>query len=108
MLLSSLIASLYALIALAAPTTYDQLDTTYHLGELARRDADLGSLVLIVKAQDDVNDPDDLTVSTCLMNTGDKPLKILNDPNGTQCIHATLPVTECPRRSIKHLEDPYL
>ncbi|KAF8606583.1 zincin [Ceratobasidium sp. AG-I] len=82
MLLSSLVAGLCASLALAAPTTHDQLDTTHHLGELARRDADLGSLLLIVKAQDDVNDPDDLTVSACVINTGDKTLKILNDPNG--------------------------
>ncbi|KAF8606584.1 zincin [Ceratobasidium sp. AG-I] len=82
MLFSSLVASLCVSLALAAPATYHQLDTTHHLGRLARRDADLGSLVLIVKAQDDVNDPDDLTVSTCLLNTGNKTLKILNDPNG--------------------------
>ena len=86
MLFSSLVVGLCASLVLAAPTTYDQLDTTHHLGELARRDADLGSLLLIVKAQDDVNDPDDLTVSTCLLNTGETTLKILNDPNGVQCV----------------------
>lgn len=87
MLLSMIVASLCASLALAAPTTYDQLDSTSHLGQSARRDADLGKLVLIVKAQDDVNDPDDLTVSACLINTGDKTLKILNDPNGSYFVH---------------------
>ncbi|KAG8701382.1 hypothetical protein FRC08_004106, partial [Ceratobasidium sp. 394] len=32
--------------------------------------------------QDDLDDPDDLTVSACLLNNGDKTLKVLNDPNG--------------------------
>ncbi|KAG8679939.1 hypothetical protein FRC12_012609, partial [Ceratobasidium sp. 428] len=78
MIFASLFTAALWAAALAAPTTHDQSD----LGALERRDADLGSLVLIVKAQDDVNDPDDLTVSACLMNTGGKTLKILNDPNG--------------------------
>ncbi|KAG8699617.1 hypothetical protein FRC09_006507, partial [Ceratobasidium sp. 395] len=74
----SLFAAVLWTAVLAVPTTWDQS----HLGALARRDVGLGSLVLIVKAQDDVNDPGDLTVSSCLVNTGDKTLKILNDPNG--------------------------
>ncbi|KAG8774695.1 hypothetical protein FRC12_001862 [Ceratobasidium sp. 428] len=78
MVFASLFAAVLWTAALAVPTTRDQSD----LGTLARRDVSLGSLVLIVKAQDDVNDPDDLTVSSCLINTGDKTLKILNDPNG--------------------------
>ncbi|KAG9128081.1 hypothetical protein FRC07_005221 [Ceratobasidium sp. 392] len=78
MIFASLFAVALWTTSLAMPTTHDQTD----LGALARRDANLGSLVLIVKAQDDVNDPDDLTVSSCLVNTGDKTLKILNDPNG--------------------------
>jgi hypothetical protein len=77
MIFTSLIAAglLAASFSLAAPATYD-------LEALARRDADVGSLVLIVKAQDDVDDPDDLTVSACVVNTGNNTLKILNDPNG--------------------------
>ncbi|KAG8748234.1 hypothetical protein FRC10_007622 [Ceratobasidium sp. 414] len=78
MIFTSLFAAALWTASLAAPTTSDQPD----LGALARRDAELGSLVLIVKAQDDLTDPDDLTVSSCLLNTGDKTLKVLNDPNG--------------------------
>lgn len=81
MIFSVLVATLLASLSAAAPAPFGA-DPASHLGALARRDADLGSLVLIVKAQDDVNDPDDLTVSACLLNTGDTTLKILNDPNG--------------------------
>ncbi|KAG8678344.1 hypothetical protein FRC08_017848, partial [Ceratobasidium sp. 394] len=57
MILASLFAAALWTASLAVPTTND-----YDLGALARRDADLGSLVLIVKTQDDLDDPDDLTV----------------------------------------------
>ncbi|KAG9104336.1 hypothetical protein FRC06_003381, partial [Ceratobasidium sp. 370] len=78
MIFASVFAAALWTASLAAPTINDQPD----LGGLARRDAEPGSLVLIVKAQDDLTDPDDLTVSACLLNTGNKTLKILNDPNG--------------------------
>ncbi|KAF8684497.1 peptidyl-Lys metalloendopeptidase [Rhizoctonia solani] len=40
------------------------------------------SLVLQVKSQDDLTNPDDLTVAATVMNMGTKAVKILNDPNG--------------------------
>ncbi|KAB5594507.1 Peptidyl-Lys metalloendopeptidase [Ceratobasidium theobromae] len=39
------------------------------------------SLLLYVRAQDDMNDPDDLTVAITLINKGSGAVKILNDPN---------------------------
>jgi hypothetical protein len=103
MMFASLIAAglLAASFSLAAPASSDP-------GALARRDSDLGSLVLIVKAQDDVNDPDDLTVSACLVNTGKNTLKILNDPNGELVPSSETPLDLSPIcRSAEYVEDPY-
>ncbi|QRV75002.1 peptidyl-Lys metalloendopeptidase [Ceratobasidium sp. AG-Ba] len=77
MIFTSLFAATLWATSLAAPT-----QSGSNVGSLVQRDADLDSLLLIIKAQDDVNDPDDLTVSSCLINNGKNTLKILNDPNG--------------------------
>ncbi|CAE6448619.1 unnamed protein product [Rhizoctonia solani] len=76
MIFSVLAAGLWVASTLAAPANFNP-------ASLARRSEDeLGSLVLAVKAQDDVNDPDDLTVASTITNTGNTTLKLLNDPNG--------------------------
>ncbi|EUC57017.1 peptidyl-lys metalloendopeptidase [Rhizoctonia solani AG-3 Rhs1AP] len=76
MIFSVIIAGLWVTSTLAAPATFNS-------AFLARRSEDeLGSLVLAIRAQDDVNDPDDLTVASTIINTGNTTLKLLNDPNG--------------------------
>ncbi|CAE6415669.1 unnamed protein product [Rhizoctonia solani] len=76
MIFSVLAAGFWAASTLAAPTTFDSASL------VRRSENELGSLVLAVKSQDDVNDPDDLTVASTVINTGNTTLKILNDPNG--------------------------
>ncbi|KAF8674089.1 peptidyl-Lys metalloendopeptidase [Rhizoctonia solani] len=77
MIFTVLAAGWWFASTLAAPATFNS-------PSLARRsDDELGSLVLAVKAQDDINDPDDLTVASTVINTGKTTLKLLNDPNGT-------------------------
>jgi hypothetical protein len=73
-----------ASLGVAVPTAPEKLNSgpRSSLRSLAQLDEDLGSLILIAKAQDDVNDPEDLTVSATILNTGNTTLKILNDPNG--------------------------
>ncbi|KAF8753554.1 peptidyl-Lys metalloendopeptidase [Rhizoctonia solani] len=76
MIFTVLAAGWWFASTLAAPATFNS-------PSLARRsDDELGSLVLAVKAQDDINDPDDLTVASTVINTGKTTLKLLNDPNG--------------------------
>ncbi|CAE6408966.1 unnamed protein product [Rhizoctonia solani] len=76
MIFSALAAGFWAASTLAAPANFNS-------ASLSRRSENkLGSLVLAVKAQDDVNDPDDLTVASTLINNGNTTIKVLNDPNG--------------------------
>ncbi|CAE6424141.1 unnamed protein product [Rhizoctonia solani] len=76
MIFSAIIAGLWVTSILAAPATFNSAFLT------RRSEDELGSLVLAIKAQDDVNDPDDLTVASTVINTGNTTLKLLNDPNG--------------------------
>ncbi|CCO31720.1 hypothetical protein BN14_05769 [Rhizoctonia solani AG-1 IB] len=80
MIFSVLAAGFWAASTLAAPTTFDSTSL------VRRSENELGSLVLAVKSQDDVNDPDDLTVASTVINTGNTTLKILNDPNERQVL----------------------
>ncbi|KAJ1302732.1 hypothetical protein OPQ81_003045 [Rhizoctonia solani] len=80
MLCSTLVLALFsASLSAAAPSTHEQ---TRSLKEHhAKRDNGY-SLQLFIKAQDNMESPDDLTVAATLINKGLKTVKILNDPNG--------------------------
>ncbi|CAE7203139.1 unnamed protein product [Rhizoctonia solani] len=80
MLCSTLVLALFsASLSAASPSSHDHTHSprVHHI----RRDP-VHSLALQVKAQDDMNDPDDLTVVATIINKGTKTVKILNDPNG--------------------------
>ena len=81
MLYSTLfLALLSASLSVAAPSTHDHAHSLR--AHATKRDGE-HSLQLQVKAQDDMNDPDDLTVAATLVNKGAKAVKILNDPNSS-------------------------
>ncbi|KAH7338917.1 hypothetical protein B0J17DRAFT_396144 [Rhizoctonia solani] len=80
MLCSTLVLALFsASLSAAAPSSHEQNRSpkAHH----ARRDPG-HSLQLLIKPQDDLNDPDDMTVAATIVNEGSKAVKILNDPNG--------------------------
>ncbi|KAG9091088.1 hypothetical protein FS749_016800, partial [Ceratobasidium sp. UAMH 11750] len=82
MLCSTLVLALFsASLSAAVPSTHDHVRSPRAYPAAAKRTTD-HSLMLQVKAQDDMNDPDDLTVAATIINTGSKAVKILNDPNG--------------------------
>ncbi|KAB5594506.1 Peptidyl-Lys metalloendopeptidase [Ceratobasidium theobromae] len=78
---STLLLVFFASLAVAAPSS-SRGSRGAHLGQVhgAKR-ATQHSLLLYVRAQDDMNDPDDLTVAITLINKGSGAVKILNDPN---------------------------
>ncbi|CAE6442446.1 hypothetical protein ACGC1H_007542 [Rhizoctonia solani] len=77
---STLVLALFsASLSAAAPSSHEH--TRSPKAHHAKRD--LGhSLQLLVKPQDDMKDPDDLTVAATIINKGSKTVRILNDPNG--------------------------
>ncbi|KAG8703079.1 hypothetical protein FRC08_003085, partial [Ceratobasidium sp. 394] len=82
MLCSTLVLALFsASLSAAVPSTHDHVRSPRAYPAAAKRTTD-HSLMLQVKAQDDMNDPDDLTVAATIINTGSKAVKLLNDPNG--------------------------
>ncbi|KDN49076.1 hypothetical protein RSAG8_02429, partial [Rhizoctonia solani AG-8 WAC10335] len=80
MLYSTLVLALFsASLSAAAPPGHEH--TRSPKTHQAKRDPG-HSLELFVKPQDDMNDPDDLTVAATIINKGPKAVKILNNPNG--------------------------
>ncbi|CCO29825.1 Peptidyl-Lys metalloendopeptidase Short=MEP [Rhizoctonia solani AG-1 IB] len=79
MLYSTLVLALFsASFSAAVPSGHEH--ARFHKDHHVR---DVGhSLTIQLKAQDDVKDPDDLTIATTIINKGSKTVKILNDPNG--------------------------
>ncbi|KAF8602322.1 zincin [Ceratobasidium sp. AG-I] len=79
MLYSTLfLALLSASLSAAAPSSHDHVHSLR--AHVTKRDGE-HSLLLQVKPQDDINDPDDLSVAATLVNNGTRAVKILNDPN---------------------------
>ncbi|CAE6379433.1 unnamed protein product [Rhizoctonia solani] len=79
MLYSTLVLALFsASFSAAVPSGHEH--ARFHKDHHVR---DVGhSLTIQLKAQDDMKDPDDLTIATTIINKGSKTVKILNDPNG--------------------------
>lgn len=93
MLYSTLFLALVsASFSAAAPSSHEHTHSARAHTTSAKRDAQQHSLMMQVKAQDDMNDPDDLTVAATIINTGTKPVKILNDPNSAFVMFAILGV----------------
>ncbi|KAG8763948.1 methionyl-tRNA synthetase [Ceratobasidium sp. 423] len=76
---STLVLALFSASLSAAAPSHERTRSPkeHHI----KRD-DGHSLQLLIKPQDDLKNPDDLTVVATVINTGPKAVKILNDPNG--------------------------
>ncbi|CAE6503069.1 unnamed protein product [Rhizoctonia solani] len=80
MLYSTLVLALFsASLSAAAPSSHEQ--TRSAKAHHARSNPE-HTLQLLVKPQDDLKDPDDMTIAATIINKGSKAVKILNDPNG--------------------------
>ncbi|CUA67486.1 peptidyl-Lys metalloendopeptidase [Rhizoctonia solani] len=79
MLCSTLVLALFSASLSAAAPSHEQ--TRSPKAHHVKRNPE-HSLQLVVKPQDDLKDPDDLTVSATIINMGSEAVKILNDPNG--------------------------
>jgi hypothetical protein len=83
MLCSTLVLALFsASLTAATPSIHEDVHSIR--APAAKRETE-HSLMLQVKAQDDMKDSDDLAVTATIINTGSKAVKILNDPNSTSC-----------------------
>ncbi|KAG8714024.1 hypothetical protein FRC09_018072 [Ceratobasidium sp. 395] len=83
MLSSTLVLALFsASLSVAVPSTHDHVHSPRAYRAVAERTADDHPLVMQLMAQDDMSDPDDLTVAATIINQGTKAVKILNEPNG--------------------------
>ncbi|QRV94918.1 peptidyl-Lys metalloendopeptidase [Ceratobasidium sp. AG-Ba] len=79
---STLLAALFsASLSVAVPSAHDDARSPRAHHTVAKR-TDIHNLVIQLQAQDDMNDPDDMTVAATIINKGQKAVKILNDPNG--------------------------